>query len=91
MALILRDQLSIQVDIPDELDSYTMREAVQLAVAIVLEVLFILARVALIGFFILRGLVEVWPALGFRLNMAFVDLCVIVANGALEYGKFWQG
>lgn len=86
MALILRDQMSVQVEIPDDIDSLTMRETVRLTIAIVLEVLFILARMILIGFFILRGLVEVWPAIGLRLNLAFVDLCGFVASGALEYG-----
>lgn len=86
MAIVLRDQMSIQVDIPDELDSYTMREAIQLIVAIVLETLFILARIMLIGFFILRWLVAIWPAIWFALNPFR-----IIASGALEYGRYYQG
>ena len=91
MTLVLRDQITIQADIPGDLDGYTMREVVRLVVAIVLEILFILARMALIGLFILRGLVEIWPAIGLRLNVVFVDLCALVANGALEYGRYYQG
>lgn len=91
MALILRDQITIQADIPSDIDTITMREVVRLVVAIVLEILFILARVALIGFFILRCLVEIWPAIGFRLNVAFVNLCAWIAGGALEYGRYYQG
>ena len=91
MAIILRDQITIQADIPDDIDTITTREVVRLAVAIVLEILFVLARMALIGFFILRGLIEVWPAIGIRLNMMFVNLCTFVASGALEYGRYYQG
>ena len=91
MTLVLRDEISIQADIPDDLDTLTMREVVRLVVAIVLEILFILVRVTMIGFFILRGLIEVWPAIGFRLSMAFVNLCAWIAGGALEYGRYYQG
>lgn len=91
MALVLRDQITIQADIPDDIDTVAMREVMRLIVAIVLEILFILARVVLIGFFILRGSVEIWPAIGFRLNMMFVNLCAWVADGALEYGRYYQG
>ncbi len=91
MTLALRDQILIQADIPSDIDTITMREVVRLIVAIVLEILFVLARMALIGFFIFRELIEIWPAIGFRFSMAFVNLCAWIAGGALEYGRYYQG
>lgn len=91
MAIVLRDEMSIQVDIPDELDSYTMREAIQLIIAIVLETLFILARIMLIGFFILRWLIETSFTIGYNLNMLFTNPFGLIANWALEYGRYYQG
>jgi hypothetical protein len=87
----MNDQILIRIDVPGNVDSMALGDiarVVTLILEITIATLVILARVAIIAWYIGRGILDVWLRIG---TAIFVNPLILVVDRMLGYGRYWQG